>query len=76
MRKFINIAKQLIPENQAINLNNQIQTLYNSIPVNIISEYYTKNDVSKNLFKNAKEFEKLAYSKNFRSPNILDNELK
>ena len=76
MRKFINIAKQLIPENQAVNLNNQIQTLYNSIPVNIISEYYTKNDVSKNLFKNAKEFEKLAYNRNFRSPNILDNELK
>lgn len=74
MKKFITLIKQLVPENQVSSVNNQIHNLYDSIPVNIISEFFTKNEVSKFLFKAAKELEGYAYLKEYNSPNKISFE--
>jgi hypothetical protein len=66
----------LVPETQVAKLDTQIKLLYDAIPANIVAEYFTRNEVSKNIFKCAKEFEKHAYLKTFASPNLIDNELK
>ena len=72
--KFLNVAEHL-NEQKCSNINIQMKSLYDSVPVKIISEFFTKNDVAKNIFKNAKDFEKVAYSRSFVSPNKLGNEL-
>lgn len=50
--------------NQArLNIDNQLK----SIPANILAEYFSKNDVSRELFKTAVEFEHIGMSRVFKS---------
>lgn len=74
MNKFITIIKQLVAENQVSSVNSQVHDLYDSIPVNIISAFFSKNEVSKFLFKTAKELEGYAYLKEYNSPNKISLE--
>ncbi len=45
---------------------------FNSTQYNILSDFFSKNEVLKNVFVWAKSFEILTYNKDFASPNNLD----
>ncbi|MCT3760652.1 hypothetical protein [Elizabethkingia anophelis] len=45
---------------------------FDSPQYSILSEFFSKNDVLRNIFGLAKSFDQLAYNKNFISPNNLD----
>lgn len=54
----------------------QIKKIVDEIDVEILKEYFSKQDIIKNLFKWAISFEKLAFSKDLTLPNDIDIELK
>lgn len=54
----------------------QIKQIVDEIEIDILKEYFSKQDVIKNLFKLAIQFEKLAFSRVLASPNSIDTELK
>lgn len=54
----------------------QIKKLIDDIEVDILKEFFSKQEIIKNLFKWAIHFEKLGYSKNLIHPNNIDTELK
>lgn len=49
---------------------------FNSTQYNILSDFFSKNEVLKNVFVWAKSFEILTYNKDFVSPNNLDTYLR
>ncbi|WP_438939889.1 hypothetical protein [Chitinophaga hostae] len=63
---------QAISRQVRVSVENQLSKLNTSI----LSEYFSKNEVAKNLFSVAKEFEQLAMSKEFVSHNSSAVELK
>lgn len=73
--KMLNLAIGLIEENsiegsnQANELRNKILNKFENLNTNILAEYFSKNDVSKNLFNVAIEFEQIAMNKNFVNHN-------
>lgn len=74
MRRFIDIAAEVTSSpKKAVEL--ELFNSYDNIPTARLSEYFTKHEVLKNLFKNAKELEALAYEKDFTSLKSLDREL-
>jgi len=53
-----------------------VKALFDEIPTDILTNYFVKNENSKKLFMNAKEFEKLAFSRNIVIPKNLNSNLK
>lgn len=49
-----------------------LQSSLDSLPVNILCQYFSNSDVLKELFNLAKKFESLAYSKDFIAPKNLE----
>jgi hypothetical protein len=45
-------------------------------PVKILAEYFGRNQVSSGLFAMAKEYNTLAFAKDFRAPNLLTDAMK
>lgn len=56
--------------------SSQIKKIVDEIEVDILKEYFSKQDTIKNLFKWAISFEKMAFSKDLIHPNNLEIELK
>lgn len=54
----------------------QIKEIVDEIEIDILKEYFSKQDVIKNLFKWSIQFEKLAFSRTLVLPNNIDIELK
>lgn len=73
--KMLNLAIGLIEENSkegstlANEVRNKIINKFENLNTNILGEYFSKNDVSKNLFSVAKEFEQIAMNKTFVNHN-------
>ncbi|MCA0355256.1 MAG: hypothetical protein LCH85_24960 [Chloroflexi bacterium] len=80
-KKIVEMALQLIrdymPQNTGSisSLKRNLEEVYSSIPVNILSDYFSKSDIVKNLFNLAISFEKLAYNKTFYPLPSIDNDL-
>lgn len=55
---------------------NDVKKLVESLPVDILRDFFGKNDTAKNLFLWAREFENFAYQKEFIQPYGLPTELK
>jgi hypothetical protein len=49
---------------------------FDNLPTDILKEFFAKNDIAKNSFSWAKEFEVLGFKKSFSNPNLLKLELK
>ncbi len=56
--------------------SSQIKQIVDEIEIDILKEFFSKQDVIKNLFRWSIQFEKLAFSKTLVSPNNVDTELK
>ena len=54
----------------------QIKKIVDEIDIEILKEYFSKQDIIKNLFRWSIAFEKLAFSRTLTIPNNLDTELK
>lgn len=54
----------------------QIKKIIDEIDIEVLKEYFSKQEIIKNLFKWAIAFEKLAFSKTIIHPNNIDIELK
>ena len=76
VKNLLNMLPGIAPELQLNKVRTQLSESFNSIPVSIITEFYTRNDISKNIFKFAKELENFAYEISFTPPNKLSIELK
>lgn len=76
LEKVISTANQIFNSEASGNIHAQIHSEYDKIPTNILSEYFSKFHIGKKMFTNAKLFEFLAYSRNFKSPNDIPLELK
>jgi hypothetical protein len=73
MERSVSLAIKLV--NESMEPRSQlwkiINDTYDSIPVDIFKEFFGKNEVSKNLFRAAKELENCAYLKTFVYPKQL-----
>jgi hypothetical protein len=47
-----------------------------SVPTDILKDFFSKNDNSKNLFNWSKEFENLGFKKTFINPDLIEAPLK
>ena len=54
----------------------QIKQIVDEIEIDILKEFFSKQDIIKNLFKWSIQFEKLSFSRTLVSPNNIDPELK
>lgn len=70
--KIISMAVQIAGSKTA---NSVIKSL-NSIPTDILKDFFSKNENTKNLFGWAKEFERIGYNRQFINPEDLDTSLK
>lgn len=70
--KIISMAVQIAGNRSA---NSFLKSL-ESIPTDILKDFFSKNDNSKNLFNWSKEFESLGFNKAFINPNLLEAPLK
>lgn len=70
--KIISIAVQIAGNKSA---NSFLKSL-DSFPTDILKEFFSKNENNKHLFTWAKQFENLAYNKDFISPINIDSPLK
>jgi len=57
-------------------VRNNFLKLYDSIPVDILKDFFSKNENSKKMFHQSKGLEAFAYNRIFVSPNELDSEFK
>lgn len=76
IESYINIATQITDtkaSKKAVKL--ELFETYESMPIDILSTYFNQTDVIKNLFNNAKLFEKYAYEKQCRGLSELEREL-
>lgn len=71
--RTVNLAVKLTGQKGQI--EKMVKQVYDSIPVVVLTEFISKPEVSKSLFKMAKELELNGYSRKFVSPNSLSNEL-
>jgi hypothetical protein len=70
--KIISMAVQISGNKSA---NSFLKSL-ESIPTDILRDFFSKNDNTKNLFNWSKEFEQLGYKKQFINPDQIDAPLK
>lgn len=70
--KIISIAVQISGNKSA---NSYLKSL-EGIPIDILKDFFSKNDNSKNLFNWAREFEKIGFNRNFISPEDLEPSLR
>lgn len=70
--KIIEMAVQISGNKSA----NSFFKYLESIPTDILKDFFSKNDNYRNLFVWAKEFEKLGYNKQFISPETVEPQLK
>jgi hypothetical protein len=56
-------------------LKRSLHETMDQVPVEILKEYFSKSNVIKALFSNARKFEELAYKREFTNPNHLETEL-
>jgi hypothetical protein len=70
--KIISIAVQISGNRSATSFLKSLE----SIPTDILKEFFSKNDNSKNLHNWSKEFEKLGFNKTIINPGQIDSSLK
>lgn len=61
---------------QSMNVRSNFLKLYESLSVDILSEFFSKQNNSDKIFEQAIKFDALAYSKQFLAPSKIDPELK
>jgi len=82
LKKVVNIAIGLIEQHatDGVSMSRQVRTSIDqqlaSLNTALLGEYFSRGDVSKNLFIVAKEFEYLAYNRNFESHSMASLELR
>jgi hypothetical protein len=69
----VNLAVKLTGQKGQI--EKMVKQVYDRIPIVVLTEFIAKAEVSKSLFKMAKEFEANGYARTFVNPNSLTNEL-
>lgn len=74
MERFVDIATKITGSPKK-SVEQTLFDSYESIPTKVLSDYFSRNEVLKNLFKNAKEFEVLAYDKDFKPIKSLEKDL-
>lgn len=70
--KIISIAVQISGNKSA----NAFLKSIESLPIEILKDFFSKNENAKNLFVWAREFERIGFNKQFLSPESLDSPLK
>jgi hypothetical protein len=65
----LSLVEQFAPEGKAFSsqVRSKVISDFESLPTNIIGEYFAKNEIGKVVFVVAKEFENIAMSRTFRS---------
>lgn len=70
--KIISMAVQISGNRSANSLLKSLE----SIPTDILRDFFSKNEITKNLFNWAREFEQLGYKKQFINPEQIEAPLK
>lgn len=70
--KIISMAVQISGNKSANSFLNSLE----SIPTDILKDFFSKNEHTKNLFNWARDFERIGFSRNFISPENIDVQLK
>lgn len=70
--KILSIASQMAGGKS---INSYLKS-FDSIPTDVLKNFFSKNETAKNLFHWAKELEHLGYKKDFVNPNTIDPQLK
>lgn len=70
--KIISIAVQISGEKSASSFLKALE----NIPTDILRDFFSKNENSRNLFNWAKEFERLGYNRQFINPENIESPLK
>lgn len=73
IEKTIDMAIKISGSNKSVNY---IKDLFASLPTDILKEYFSKNENTKNIFNYAKQFEVLGFNRHVVNPNELSIELK
>ncbi len=82
LKKVLNVAMGLIEQhaNDGVAISNQVRFSVDrqlaSLNTVVLGEFFSKNEVAKNLFIVAKEFENIAMSREFISHSVASSELK
>ncbi|OPB92602.1 hypothetical protein BB020_08355 [Elizabethkingia occulta] len=82
IKKILNLAMGLVEENTkdggiiAKEVKNNVEKQFANLNTAMLGEYFSKSDVSRNLFSVGKEFEQLAMSKDFVNHNHSSIELR
>jgi len=65
----LSLVEQFAPEGKTISsqVRNRVMADFDSLPTNILGEYFSKAEVGKTTFSSAKELESLAMSRQFRT---------
>lgn len=74
----LSLVEQFAPEGKAISsqVRTKVMADFDSLPTNILGEYFSKADVGKITFSSAKELENLAMSRQFRTHSESSIELR
>lgn len=70
--KIISMAVHIAGNKSA----NSVMKSLESVPTDILKDFFSKNENTKNLFSWAKDFEKMAYNRIFINPENIDTSLK
>ena len=70
------LAVAAVPNAAAFEIHRTLRALSDDYPVQILAEYFGRNQIASGLFANAKEFNSLAFSWEFRPPTALTNGVK
>ena len=74
LERTLDLAIKISGQSSAV--RNSFFKLYESIPVDVLKEFFSKNDNSKKLVLQAKGLESLAFNRTFNNPNEIESELK
>ena len=80
-KSLVNTAAALIKSylndgaSLADQLRSSVMSSYSEIPVGALADYFSRPEVSRNLFSMAVRAESLAFERDFREPDSLDSEL-
>ncbi|MBL4909897.1 MAG: hypothetical protein JKX78_07735 [Alteromonadaceae bacterium] len=74
----LSLVEQFAPEGKALSsqVRTKVMSDFESLPTNIIGEYFAKADVGKTIFTSAKELESLAMNRSFRNHSDSSFELR
>ncbi len=81
-KKILDISTSLIVQNfsdgkqVAKQIRNKIENQLSDLNSNVLSEFFSKNDLVKNLFSIAREFEELAMNRDFKNHNEASTNLR